>query len=179
MLTQTEIRVCMDIGSHQHRVLIGLANGDILEEFDLPHTPSAIKQFFHKTETYQNKYSAQIVFAMEGYNGHARPIDKFALMRGYRLLNVNNNKLAKFKEIFPGPAKSDEIDTRKIFELLTLHEHLPMAKKVLNEVVPIPEVNEKLKRLTRRRQSLVQEKVRASNRLHSDLNAVAPSLSAI
>jgi transposase len=179
MLTQAEIRVCMDIGSHQHRVLIGLANGEILEEFDLPHTPSSIKQFFHKTEAYQNKYSAKIVLAMEGYNGHARPIDKFALMRGYRLLNVNNNKLAKFKEIFPGPAKSDQIDTRKIFELLTLQEHLPMAKKVLNEVVPIPEINEKLKRLTRRRQGLVQEKVRASNRLHSDLNAVSPSLSSI
>jgi len=169
----------MDIGSHQHRVLIGLSNGEILEEFDLAHTPSAIKQFFHKTEAYQNKYSAQIVLAMEGYNGHARPIDKFALMRGYRLFNVNNNKLAKFKEIFPGPAKSDEIDTRKIFELLTLQEHLPMAKKVLNEVAHIPEVNEKLKRLTRRRQALIQEKIRASNRLHSDLNAVAPSLSGI
>jgi transposase len=179
MLTQAEIRVCMDVGCHQHRVLIGLANGEILEEFDPPHTPLAIKQFFHKTETYQNKYSAQVVFAMEGYNGHARPIDKFALIRGYRLLNVNNNKLAKFKEIFPGPAKSDEIDTRKIFELLTLHEHLPMAKKVLNEVVQIPEVNEKLKRLTRRRQALVREKVRAANRLQSDLNAVAPSLSTI
>lgn len=179
MLERTEIRVCMDVGSQQHRVLIGLSNGKIIEEFDLPHTPTAIKLFFEKTESYRSKYSAEVVFAMEGFNGHARPIDKFALIRGYRLLNVNNNKLAKFKEIFPGPAKSDEIDTRKIFELLTLHEHLPMAKKVLNEVVQIPEVNEKLKRLTRRRQALVHERVRAANRLQSDLNAVAPSLSTI
>lgn len=179
MQTLAEIRVCMDIGCHQHRVLIGLSNGEILEEFNLPHTSSAIKQFFKKTDDYQSKYSAQVIFAMEGYNGHARPIDKFALMRGYRLLNVNNNKLAKFKEIFPGPAKSDEIDTRKIFELLTLQEHLPMAKKVLNEVTQVPEVNEKLKRLTRRRHALVHEKVRAANRLQSDLNAVAPALSTI
>jgi len=50
---------------------------------------------------------------------------------------------------------------------------------VLNEVVHFPEVNEKLKRLTRRRQALVHEKVRAANRLQSDLNAVAPSLSTI
>ena len=33
MLTQAEIRVCMDVGCHQHRVLIGLANGEILEEY--------------------------------------------------------------------------------------------------------------------------------------------------
>lgn len=179
MQTPKEIRICMDIGCHQHRVLIGLANGIILEEFDLPHTSIAINQFFQKTESLQNKYSAKVVFAMEGFNGHARPIDKLALLKGYRLLNVNNNKLAKYKEIFPGPAKSDEIDTRKIFELLTLQEHLPMAKKVLNEVVRVPEVNEKLKRLTRRRKALVQEKVRTANRLQSDLNAIAPALTSI
>jgi transposase len=171
-----EIRICMDVGSHQHRVLIGLRNGDILEEFDLAHTPSSIKQFFQKTENYKIKYSAKVVFAMEGFNGHARPIDKFALIRGYRLLNVNNNKLAKFKEIFPGPAKSDKIDTRKIFELLTLCDYVPAAKRVLNEVGQTCIVNEKLKRLTRRRLSLVEEKIRASNRLHSDLNATAPAL---
>lgn len=179
MQAPAEIRICMDIGCHQHRVLIGLSSGEILEEFNLPHSPSAINQFFKKTKIYQTKYSAEVVFAMEGFNGHARPIDKLVLSNGYRLLNVNNNKLAKFKEIFPGPAKSDEIDTRKIFELLTLQEHLPMAKKVLNEVVKVPEVNDKLKRLTRRRKALVQEKVRATNRLHSDLNAVAPALSSI
>lgn len=116
---------------------------------------------------------------MEGYNGHARPIDKFALIRGYRLLNVNNNKLAKFKEIFPAPAKSDEIDTRKMFELLTLSDYVPAAKRVLNEVGRISEINEKLKRLTRRRKALVEEKVRVTNRFHSDLNAAAPSLGKI
>lgn len=30
--------------------------------------------------------------------------------RGYELLNVNNVKLARFKEIFPAPAKTDKID---------------------------------------------------------------------
>jgi hypothetical protein len=176
MQTQAEIRVCMDVGCRQHRALIGLSNGEILEEFDLPHTPTSIKQFFQKVENYQAIYSGEVVFAMEGFNGHARPIDKFALIRGYRLLNVNNNKLAKFKEIFPGPAKSDEIDTRKIFELLTLSDYVPAAKRVLNEVGQISEANEKLKRLTRRRKALVEERIRTSNRLHSDLNATSPAL---
>ncbi len=46
-----------------------------------------------------------------------------------------------------------------------LQDHLPLAKKALQEVSPIPEINEKLKRITRRRRALVNEKVRIVNRL--------------
>ena len=53
--------------------------------------------------------------AMEGYGGYARPLDGRVLMRGWRLYNVNNLKLARFKEIFPAPAMSPEYP-----ELLTL-----------------------------------------------------------
>jgi hypothetical protein len=38
---------------------------------------------------------------MEGYNGYARPLDGLVRQRGYRLYNINNLKLARFKEIFP------------------------------------------------------------------------------
>jgi len=38
---------------------------------------------------------------MEGYNGYARPLDSRVRQRGYRLYNMNNLKLARFKEIFP------------------------------------------------------------------------------
>ena len=50
----------------------------------------------------------------KGYNGWARPLDQQIQQRGYRLLNVNNLKLARFKEIFPAPAKNDHIDTDKM-----------------------------------------------------------------
>jgi hypothetical protein len=53
---------------------------------------------------------------MEGYNGYARPSDSLIRARGYRLYNINNLKLARFKEIFPGAAKSDRIDARKGLE---------------------------------------------------------------
>ena len=52
--------------------------------------------------------------AMEGYNGWARPLDGQVQRHGYQLYNVNNLKLARFKEIFPAPAKSDSIDAHKI-----------------------------------------------------------------
>lgn len=169
-----EIRVCMDIGSASHQVAIGLSTGEILEEFDIAHTPQDIKLFFNKIETHKKYHQLPVVVAMESYNGHARPIDKYVLNKGYRLININNHKLAQFKKVFPGASKSDVVDTRKMFELFTLQDHLPLAKNALQEVAPIPEVNEKLKRISRRRRLLVNEKVRILNRFQSDLNAISP-----
>jgi transposase len=113
---------------------------------------------------------------MEGYNGYARPLDRLIQARGYRLYNINNLKLARFKEIFPGAAKTDRLDARKGLELFQLREHLPLAKAVLQEVGAIPVANERLKRLTRRRRRLVNERVRVVNTLHADLQAVCPGL---
>jgi hypothetical protein len=61
---------------------------------------------------------------MEGYNGHVRPLDSLVKVR---LFNVNNLKLARFKEIFPAAAKSDRIDSAKTLELFQLRDHRPMA----------------------------------------------------
>ncbi len=69
---------------------------------------------------------------MEGYNGHVRPLDSLVRARGWRLFNVDNLKLARFKEIFPTAAKSDR--TRKTLELFQLRDHLPMAGEVLQEI---------------------------------------------
>lgn len=171
-----EIRVCMDIGSQSHQVAIGLSTGEILEEFGISHTPDDIDRFFKKIEKYQEQHQLPVVVAMESYNGHARPIDKQVLSKNYRLININNHKLAQFKKVFPGASKSDVVDTRKMFELFTLRDHLPLAKNALQEVVVIPVINEKLKRITRRRRLLVNEKVRIINRMQSDLQAIAPGL---
>jgi hypothetical protein len=78
--------------------------------------------------------------------------------------------------VFPGAAKTDPIDTRKILELFHLKDHLPIAKNALQKVVSTPPVNDKLKRLSRQRRQLVNEKIRVANRLQSDLQAVCPEL---
>jgi hypothetical protein len=44
--------------------------------------------------------------------------------------NINNLKLARFKEIFPGAAKSDRIDARKGLELFQLSDHLPLDERI-------------------------------------------------
>lgn len=77
--------------------------------------------------------------------------------RGYELLNVSNVKLARFKEIFPAPAKTDRIDVQKILELMQMRHVLATSRRVIEPVMQPDEVNDQLKKLTRRRRQLVDE----------------------
>jgi len=172
----SQITVGIDIGSYQHRVAIAGPDGGILEEFDLAHHKLGFRDFFQRLAVHEKRTGLPVAIAMEGFNGHARPLDTQIRMRGYPLYNVNNLKLARFKEIFPGPAKSDPIDAHKILELFQLRTHLPLAKDVLQEVAATPAENDQLKRLTRRRRQLVNDKMRIANRLQADLKAVSPGL---
>ena len=173
------IRVAVDVGSTCHRVAVGLPDGKILDEFDVDHNAGGFNEFFRRIETIEKRHQLPVAVAMEGFNGWARPLDGHILRHGYRLYSVNNLKLARYKEIFPAPAKTDAIDARRILELFRLSEHLPLAKDALHEVAPTPAENDKLKRLTRRRKQLVWERARIINRLQSDLHAVCPGLLSI
>lgn len=171
-----ELRVSVDVGYRSHSVAIGLPSGEVLEEFEIGHRPEGFREFFSRIEKHQRERECGVAVAMEGYNGYARPLDSLVRSRGYRLYNINNLKLARFKEIFPGAAKKDRIDARKGLELFQLSDHLPLAKEVLQEVRGTPKENEVLKRLTRRRRRLVNERVRVVNNLQADLQAVCPGL---
>lgn len=171
-----ELRVGVDVGCHSHNVAIGLSTGEILEEFSIVHEPEGFRQFFSRIEENERNYGCPVAVAMEGYNGYARPLDSLVRARNYRLFNINNLKLARFKEIFPGAAKTDDIDARKALELFQLRDHLPIAKDVLQEVRATPQENEILKRLTRRRRRLVNERVRVLNNLQVDLQSVCPGI---
>lgn len=171
-----QLRVGVDVGSQCHSVAVGLTDGSLLEEFEIPHTAAGFGDFFARIEGHAKRHPYPIAIAMEGYNGHVRPLDSLVKARGWRLFNVNNLKLARFKEIFPAAAKSDRIDSAKTLELFQLRDHLPMAGDVLQEVMATPEENDILKRLSRRRRRLVNERGRVINSLQADLQAVAPGL---
>jgi transposase len=171
-----ELQVSVDVGCRRHSVAIGLSDGQVLEEFEITHRPEGFQEFFSRIEKHRKVQGCGVAVAMEGYNGYARPLDSLVRERGYRLYNINNLKLARFKEIFPGAAKKDRINARKGLELFQLRDHLPLAKEVLQEVVGTPKENEILKRLTRRRRRLVNERVRVVNNLQADLQAVCPGL---
>ncbi len=171
-----QLRVGIDVGSRCHSVAIGLSDGSLIEEFEIPHTAAGFRDFFKRVEASGRRYEVPIAVAMEGYNGHVRPLDSLVKARGWQLFNVNNMKLARFKEIFPAAAKNDRIDTRKTLELFQLRDHLPMAGDVLQEIAATPVENDDLKRLSRRRRRLVNERGRVVNAMHADLQAVCPGL---
>ena len=41
-----QLRVGVDVGSRCHSVAIGLSDGSLLEEFDIPHTKEGFRAFF-------------------------------------------------------------------------------------------------------------------------------------
>lgn len=169
------LHVALDVGCRRHRAAIGNAQGRVLAEFDVEHNAVGFADFFRKIEGQRNPQQPVWV-AMEGCNGYARPLDRKVREHGYRLLNVNNLKLARFKEIFPGPAKTDALDTHRMLELLRVQTQVPLAKGVVHEVCDVPAANAKLQRLTRRRRQLISEKVRILNRMQAELHAVSPGL---
>lgn len=177
--TPQKLEIGIDVGSLNHSIAISDKAGNIIKEFEIAHNQKGFDEFFKIIKQEAKQRDAEVFIAMEGYNGWARPLDTQILAQGYRLYNVNNVKLARFKEIFPASAKTDSIDARKIVELFSLRKHLPVAKDVLQEIKQFDDNNERLKKLTRRRKQLVAQKVVISNRFSSDLQAVAPDLKAI
>ena len=142
-----QIRVGIDVGGKNHRVGISSPEGVLLEGFDIPHCREGFDDFFRRME--RHRKGLPVAVAMEGHGGHARPPDKEIMRRGYELMSVNNLKLARFREVFSGPAKTDELDTRLILDLFHLEEHLPLSKGTLTRVYEVPEENERLMRLSR------------------------------
>jgi len=179
LYTPNELQIGIDVGSLNHAVAVSDGFGNIINEFEMTHTQKGFNHFFKIIEDEASKRDATITIAMEGYNGWARPLDSLILQKGYKLYNVNNVKLARFKEIFPAAAKTDAIDARKIVELFSLQKHLPVAKKVLQEIRISDDINAQLKKLTRRRKQLVEERMAIANRFGSDLQAEAPDLKSL
>jgi len=171
------IRVGIDVGGDSHRVGIASPQGVLLEEFDIPHNHEGFGEFFGRVDSHRQ--GLPVVVAMEGYGGHARPLDRLIQEHGYELMSVNNFKLARFREVFPGPAKTDRLDARLILDLFHLQQTLPASKGTLARVHLSPPENEQLKRISRRRVELVEERVRATNRMQADLMAVCPELAGI
>lgn len=176
---QTQLHVAIDVGSQQHRVAIGWEEGDPIEEFDCPHTSAGLSDFFKRIRKHEDSHQAEVSVAMEGFGGYARPLDSQILAQGWRLYAINNLKFARFKEIFPAPAKTDAIDAKRMLQLLQLRERIPMACAVLQEVAPVDSVHQQLKALTRRRKQLVAERMKLSQRMQAELQGTAPGLLAI
>jgi len=171
------LRVAVDVGGEFHQVALADPQGRLVELFRIPHTQAGFEHLGERVEAWKRRCGVEEVeVVMEGYNGLARPLDRWIQRRGYRLYNLNALKLARFRQVFSGGAKTDRLDVRRMLELWTLQKQLPKGSKVLERVRRPSRVEERLKVLSRRRRQLVEEKVRLVNRLRADLRAVCPEL---
>ncbi|GMA99892.1 IS110 family transposase [Pelosinus sp. IPA-1] len=168
-----QLLVGVDVGCHKHAVAIGGPNG-IVEQFEITHDIRGFEYFFARVSAQARSQKLPVVVGMEGTNGYARPLDQMVKARGYSLLNVNNLKLARFKEIFASPAKTDSIDAQQIVSLMIMAPFMDQVKESLQPVPTISEIEMQLKRLSRRRRQLVNEKVILQNRMQADLQSVCP-----
>lgn len=178
----SKILVCVDVGCRNHHVAIGISSPDNLkrlENFPVKHTPEDIDFFFKRLDELKQTHQLPVHVAMEGYNGYARPIDTYVLEHGHRLFNLNNIQLANYKKLVRKRAKTDPVDASKMLELFRFHETNTSESIVIQEVFEVDDVNAKLKRLTRRRDDLVQEKVVLVNRIQSDIESICPGLVSI
>jgi len=62
---QTQLNVAIDIGSARHRVAIGLAGGEPIDEFDCEHTPAGIGEFFRRVHKLEDVHGAEVAVATE------------------------------------------------------------------------------------------------------------------
>jgi len=104
-MRQTHVLVAVDVGVQRHRVAIGTPDKRLARELDVEHTPEGLAAFFRQVEAHTHGGERPVAVAMEGYNGHARPLDAQVLARGWRLFNVNNLKLASSQGDLPGPGE--------------------------------------------------------------------------
>jgi hypothetical protein len=75
-----ELRVSV-VGYRRHSVAMGLSSGEVLEEFEIDHRPEGFQEFFSRIEKHRTTKDRRVAVAMEGYNGHARPLDSLVRER--------------------------------------------------------------------------------------------------
>ncbi|MBP2662980.1 MAG: transposase family protein [Firmicutes bacterium] len=172
-MQQQHLLVGVDVGCRKHHVAIG-GPGGITEQFEITHDAGGFSYFFRRVSEQERRQRLPVIVGMEGTNGYARPLDQLVKDKGYTLLNVNNLKLARFKEIFSSPAKTDSIDAQQIVTLMMMAPFMEQVKESLQPVLAVSMIERQLKRLSRRRRQLVQEKVNVQNRMQADLQSVCP-----
>ena len=51
-----QLRVGVDVGTRSHSVPVGLTDGSLLEEFEIPHTAAGFQDFFSRIEGHAKRH---------------------------------------------------------------------------------------------------------------------------
>jgi transposase len=167
----------IDVGSERHHVIIMNDKEEILYDREVAQKFSDFHEAIEEFREIEAKEKVTIEFAMEGKNGYGTPFDSLLIENVFRLYNVDNLKLRRFKDVFGAEWRNDRRDAKMIAKMLKLREHVDKGKeKAFIEVTKMPSVNEKLKILSRYQQSLINEKTRMQNRLRKRVQEVCPDV---
>ncbi len=167
----------IDIGSEKHHIVVMDAEEAILYDQEVAHNIREFYRSIDELKGIEKKEQGIISFAIEGKNGYGAPFDRILMEEGFTLYNVDNLKLKRFKDVFGSEWRNDQRDARMLAKMLKLRNYLDSEnEKAFIEVDKTPEVNEKLKILSRHQQTLIDEKIRLQNRLRKRLLEVCPGI---
>ena len=167
----------IDVGSESHHITILDEEDNVLYNKKISHKIDEFTKSINLFRKIEKKERGKLSFALEGKNGHSNPLDRILLNKGFTLYNVDNLKLKRFREAFAGEWRDDERDSLMLSKMLKLKDYInsPREKVFIKIEKPSP-VTESLKLLSRHQQTLIDEKVRLTNRLSKKLLEVCPEI---
>ena len=167
----------IDVGSASHHITILDEEDHVLYNRKITHKLDEFTESIQQFRRIEKKEKGEISFALEGKNGYSRPFDRILLNQGFTLYNVDNLKLKRFREAFAGEWKDDKRDALMLSKMLKLKEHINSKReKVFVKIEKPSPVTESLKLLSRHQQTLIDEKVRLTNRLGKKLLEICPEI---
>jgi transposase len=166
----------IDIGSESHHVIIMDGTGKVLYDQKVAHRFGDFGEAIGEFKGIEESQQGEITFAIEGKNGYGAPFDRMLMENGFKLYNVDNLKLRRFREVFGAEWRNDRRDAKMLAKMLKLKDHVDAEEKAFIAVEKTPVVHEKLRILSRHQQSLIDEKVRIQNRLRKRLLEVCPDI---
>ncbi len=167
----------IDIGSESHHVIIMDDSGKVLCDRKVAHRFSGFREAIGEFKGIEEQQRGEITFAIEGKNGYGAPFDRMLLESGFKLYNVDNLKLRRFRDVFGAEWRNDRRDAKMLAKMLKLKDHMNAEEeKAFIAVEKTPAVHEKLRILSRHQQSLIDEKVRIQSRLRKRLLEVCPDI---
>jgi len=167
----------IDIGCESHHILILDEEDNVLYNQKVAHKLNEFAETIKLFKQIERKEGGKISFALEGKNGYSAPLDWILLTQGFTLYNVDNLKLKRFRQAFAGEWRDDQRDALMLSKMLKLKDHInSQREKVFIKIEKSSPVTESLKLLSRHQQTLINEKVRLTNRLRKKLLEVCPQI---
>ena len=167
----------IDIGSVSHHITILDEEDHILYNQKVSHKLNEFTENIKQFRKIEKKERGKISFVLEGKNGYSAPLDQILLNQGFTLYNVDNFKLKRFREAFSGEWRDDQRDALMLSKMLKLKDHINSKReRVFIKIEKPSPVTESLKLLSRHQQTLIDEKVRLTNRLSKKLLEVCPEI---